>query len=301
MFDHDFTSAPHVTVGWNNVLTMNRPPVARPADATWDFGDVALIDGRASSDPDGHLIAYEWRDELGRVVGDTPVLSVQRLPGQYIYSLTVRDPFGAASTGSATLTIVGAAPPYADIVLHAADATAVRGTWRRVRDLAAASGIRLHQPDAGAARLNAPLARPSNYFELRFKANPALVYQLWIRARADRNAWQNDSVFLQFSGAIGADGSRQWHIGSTSALLYRLERCTSCGLDGWGWNTDGFVELSNVGTPLRFNDDAWQTLRIQQREDGVSIDQIVLSSVTYLGDLAPGTDMQDVIVLPKTQ
>ena len=207
---------------------------------------------------------------------------------RYIYSLTVRDPFGAASTGSATLTIVGAAPPYADIVLHAADATAVRGTWRRVRNLAAASGIRLHQPDAGAARLNAPLARPSNYFELRFKANPALVYQLWIRARADRNAWQNDSVFLQFSGAIGADGSRQWHIGSTSALLYRLERCTSCGLDGWGWNTDGFVELSNVGTPLRFNDDAWQTLRIQQREDGVSIDQIVLSSVTYLGDLAPG-------------
>jgi hypothetical protein len=300
VFDNDFTSAPHVTVAWNGTLTTNRPPVARPLDAIWDFGDVALIDGRASSDPDGHLLAYEWRDELGRVVGDTPVLTVRRLPGEYTYSLTVRDPYGHESISTATLTVVGEAPPHADIVLHATDATTVRGTWRRVDDPTAASGVRLHQPNAGAAKVAAPAARPASYFDLRFRANPALVYRLWIRARADGNAWQNDSVFVQFSGAVGPDGERQWRTGSTSALRYRLERCASCGLDGWGWNTDGFTELSNVGTPLQFSDDEWQTIRIQQREDGVSIDQIVLSSVTYLGTLSPGADKRDAIVLSKT-
>lgn len=301
IFDHDFVSVPHVTVGWNNLLRANRPPIARPSDAIWDFGDVALIDGRASTDPDGHLISFEWHDELGRLVGDTPVLSVRRLPGAYTYSLTVRDPFDAVSTQHATLTIVGEAPPFADIVLHAADASHIGGTWQRVRDASAASGIRLHQPNAGAAKRITPLARPSDYVELRFKANPALVYRLWIRARADRDSWQNDSVFVQFSGAIRPDGARSWRIGSTSALVYRLERCVSCGLSGWGWNTDGFVELSNAGAVLQFNSDEWQRVRIQEREDGVSIDQIVLSSVTYLGGLSPGVDKNDSIVLPKTQ
>jgi hypothetical protein len=38
-------------------------------------------------------------------------------------------------------------------------------------------------------------------------------------------------------------------------------------------------------------------LRIQQREDGISVDQVVLSSGTYLGN-APGDGKDDTTILP---
>jgi hypothetical protein len=43
-----------------------------------------------------------------------------------------------------------------------------------------------------------------------------------------------------------------------------------------------------------------QTIRIQRREDGISIDQIVLSRVTYLAR-SPGATKNDATILPRTQ
>jgi hypothetical protein len=42
-------------------------------------------------------------------------------------------------------------------------------------------------------------------------------------------------------------------------------------------------------------------MRIQTREDGLSVDQVVLSSVSYLGEFRPGAAKRDGIVLPRTQ
>jgi hypothetical protein len=44
----------------------------------------------------------------------------------------------------------------------------------------------------------------------------------------------------------------------------------------------------------------FQTIRIQRREDGISIDQIVLSRVTYLAR-SPGATKNDATILPRTQ
>jgi hypothetical protein len=41
-----------------------------------------------------------------------------------------------------------------------------------------------------------------------------------------------------------------------------------------------------------------QTLRVQAREDGLAIDQIVLSPATYL-TAAPGAAKNDTTILPK--
>ena len=43
-----------------------------------------------------------------------------------------------------------------------------------------------------------------------------------------------------------------------------------------------------------------QTVRIQVREDGVSIDQVVLSAVKYR-TARPGTAKNDTVILPATE
>jgi hypothetical protein len=51
-------------------------------------------------------------------------------------------------------------------------------------------------------------------------------------------------------------------------------------------------------SPGPIRDERWHTLRVQSREDGFSIDQIVLSSSTYLS-ASPGALKSDVTLLPE--
>jgi hypothetical protein len=50
--------------------------------------------------------------------------------------------------------------------------------------------------------------------------------------RADGNHWENDSVYVQFDGAVDADGKPVYEIGTTSALAINLEECPGCGVSG---------------------------------------------------------------------
>jgi hypothetical protein len=301
LVDRAWTAPPGVVLGWNLPLVTNRAPIPRVADITVPFGAAGLFDARGSSDPDGHLIGFAWHDEFGRPLGDLGTQLVFRLPGEYVYTLTVRDSFGAASVTTVRLVVTGEAPPFADIVLHAADASAVRGGWRRVNDASAASDVRLVHPDAGAPKLTRPLADPANYIELSFAAHADVIYQLWIRGRAAGNSWKNDSAYVQFSSTVDFGNTPQWRIGSSEALIFSLEPCVNCGVSGWGWNRDGIPPFTAVGELIMFESDGPQTIRIQTREDGLSIDQVVLSSVTYLGGQRPGAPKRDTVILPKSQ
>jgi hypothetical protein len=64
----------------------------------------------------------------------------------------------------------------------------------------------------------------------------------------------------------------------------------------WGWQDDGFGAPDKNGLLLRF-DPGPQTIVIQTREDGVSIDQVVLSADKYL-TTRPGTAKHDRTILP---
>ena len=66
-------------------------------------------------------------------------------------------------------------------------------------------------------------------------------------------------------------------------LSVNLEECSNCGESGWGWEDDGYGAVNKNGVLLRF-DPGPQTIVIQTREDGVSIDQVVLSAAKYLFD-----------------
>ena len=188
------------------------------------------------------------------------------------------------------------APPPAgdDIVLYASEGTAA-GRWVVEADSTAAGGKRIRHPDAAATKLTTPLAQPSNYFELTFDAVAGVPYRIWMRGKADRNYWGNDSVFAQFDRSVDANGAPQFTIGTTGAAEINLEDCSGCGLSGWGWQDNGWG-VGVKGPQIRFQRSGQQRLRIQTREDGLSIDQIVLSPGRYL-DAAPGALKNDTTIL----
>jgi hypothetical protein len=133
-----------------------------------------------------------------------------------------------------------------------------------------------------------------------FLADPAATYKPWLRLRAADNSWANDSVWVQFSAATDVNGVPAYRIGTRSGMAVNLEECLGCGLSGWGWEDDGWGAVDRNGALLRFPDGGWQQLRIQTREDGVSVDQIVLSSERYV-TRRPGAAKRDATILPRTQ
>jgi hypothetical protein len=184
-----------------------------------------------------------------------------------------------------------------EIVLYAKNAT-VTGAWRIVADPEAAGGARLWNPNAGVAKLTAALAAPSNYFELTFNAEAGRAYRLWMRGRAENDAWANDSVYVQFSGSVTAAGTPVNRIGTTGATWVGIEDGANSGLSGWGWQDNGYG-TGVLGPLVYFAAPGPQTIRIQQREDGISLDQIVLSPALYL-TASPGLTKRDTLVLPLT-
>jgi hypothetical protein len=189
-------------------------------------------------------------------------------------------------------------PTPGTFVLHTATVTtAVHGAWHFVADDTAADGKRIEMPDAGVPKIPAALADPADYFEVTFTAKAGTPYRLWLRGRAQADSYNNDSVYVQFSGSVTNTGAPINRIGSTQATVVVLEDCGGCGVHGWGWQDNGYG-TGVLGAPLYFTE-GQQTIRIQNREDGMSIDQIVLSSDTYL-NTPPGATKDDKTILLST-
>jgi len=182
---------------------------------------------------------------------------------------------------AALLTSAASASAQSEIVLQASNASAKTGKWTVVSDSKADGGKKIHQADGGASKLTSAKASPANYFELTFSATKGVGYRLWVHGRADGDDWDNDSVFVQFSNSVNASGGVVYRIGTTSAAEVNLEDCRGCGLKGWKWQDNGWGK-GQMGPLIYFASTGPQKLRVQTREDGLSIDQILLSSSQYL-------------------
>ena len=190
-------------------------------------------------------------------------------------------------------------PPSAgEIVLWAAEAPVKVGAWSVVADAGAAGGNRISNSDAGAPKRGNAVADPSDYFEMSFNAQAGTSYRLWVRGKAQNDFWGNDSVFVQFSDSVDSGGNPVYRIGTNKAAEMNLEDCSGCGIQGWGWQDNGWG-IGVLGPLLRFQSTGAHTLRIQVREDGLSIDQIVLSPESYL-NTAPGALKNDNTILAKS-
>jgi len=184
----------------------------------------------------------------------------------------------------------------ADIVLYASETTVKAGNWVIEADATAAGGAHIRYPDAGGPKLLEAFASPTHYFETTFSAQAGISYRLWMRGKADANSTNNDSAWVQFSDSVDSNNAAVFRIGTTSATMFNLEECTGCGLSAWGWNDNMF---GGLGPLIRFATSGTHTIRVQLREDGLALDQIVLSPVTYLNN-APGASKNDTTILPKT-
>jgi endonuclease/exonuclease/phosphatase family metal-dependent hydrolase len=221
---------------------------------------------------------------------------MRKLPSIMMNSRTVRALFTGALLLTAAVPVAGQTAANGDIVLHARRAAVVTGAWSLVSDTSAAGGVRIANPEAGAAKLETALASPRDYFELPFTAEPGRGYHLWIRSKAQNDSWRNDSVFVQFSGSVTASGAAKFRIGTTSAAMYTLEEGSGAGSSGWGWQDNGYG-YGVLGETIYFAGTS-QTLRVQAREDGISIDQIVLSPVAYTAK-APGLGKNDTTIIAE--
>lgn len=189
-------------------------------------------------------------------------------------------------------------PPAPEITIYAADIVAanLKGNWAHAVDATAAGGQVIASANLGAATVSAPLANPTNYVDVPFTAQAGVRYRFWLRMKALNNDKFNDSVYVQFSGAVDGGGSPRYRIGTTQGLNVNQATCGDCPPTGWGWQNRGYWEIDTG--EIWFATSGAQTVRIQIREDGAAFDQIILSPQRFV-DSAPGPPVNDATIVQK--
>jgi hypothetical protein len=257
-----------------------------------DFGPQVFAVG---DDPDVHKLSYQWRNASGAVISNDRHMNVQNLAhGTHTFTVTVTDGRGGSASDSVRITIV----PTKEIVVWAASGF-YQGTFSLVADSTAANGERGYDQNLGRPKVTTPVPFAENHMFLGFIADPTQTYKLWVRLKADGNHWSNDSVWVQFTNSVNEQGAAAYRVGTTSGLAINLEECLDCGVSGWGWADDGWGAPNLNGVKIRFPTGGRQNLVVQTREDGVSIDQVVLSSSRY-ATTRPGPAKNDTTILPFT-
>ena len=254
------------------------------------------------SDPDGEVVEYSWDFGDGQFASTPTASHSYQTVGEFTARLRVTDNAGATALASVLVNVTSPPPPppppaTTDIVMYAAEIRSMRGNWKVLSDTTAAGGSRLYSPDGRSTKIAAVAAASKHYIELSFTAQAGVGYRLWVRGKADNNSPYNDSFYVQFSGSVTAAGAPIFRTGTTSATTVNLEDALNAGLSGWGWQDNGWG-VGVFGDLIYFQTSGPQTLRIQPREDGFSIDQIVLSPAAYL-TVSPGALKNDNTILVR--
>ncbi|MFL6213220.1 MAG: PKD domain-containing protein [Blastocatellia bacterium] len=272
-------------------VSITATPVSGTAPLQVDFASDA-------SDPDGTIVGYIWNFGDGQFATGSAPSHLYTSAGSYTARLIVTDNGGAIASSAVTISIT--APPLSseNTVLYASEAPVRVGNWRVVSDQTAAGGACISNPDRSVSKVANASANPADYFEMTFDAQAGTAYHLWVRGRAQNDSPYNDSVHVQFSDSIDASGAAVFRVGTTDSTVINLEDYLNIGVQGWGWQDNGWG-INVMGQNLYFATSGTHTLRVQVREDGMDIDQIVLSPTTYLNS-SPGALKNDTLILPKS-
>jgi endonuclease/exonuclease/phosphatase family metal-dependent hydrolase len=282
---------------WSNdsvFVQFNQSVTSRGA-AAYRIGTTSAAEVNLEACADCGISGWEWQDNgygkgiLGpqiyfsksgtqklRVQTREDGLAIDRVVLSAVAHLT-ESPDGSGGSSDVATPAGGTAT---EIALQASGARVRVGKWTVQKDGSAIGGAKIRHPDGGRAKIETPKASPRDYFELSFNAVAGKPYRLWIRGRADGDEWSNDSVFVQFSGSVNKSGKSVYRIGTTSGTAVNLEPCKDCGFRGWIWQDNGWG-WGALGPEIYFAKSGTQTMRVQTREDGLSIDQIRLSPSKY--------------------
>ena len=259
-------------------------------------------------DPNPPLFAADLRLGPSETTSQLQTLNLPTLqPGtRYYWRIVSKTMAGKTATGPITSFLTAGDPPIppastggaATVSIWAADVlpSSIVGLWTVTADPTAVGGRALFLADRGRATVAPALAEPANYFEVTFDAVAGVPYHLWLRMRSYNNSASNDSVSVQFSDSVDAFGTAVYRIGSSHSAEVVLTDGASGTLAGWGWADNGY---GVVGPDIYFATSGTHTLRIQQREDGTAIDQIVLSPDTYVRAV-PGAVRNDMTHLASS-
>jgi hypothetical protein len=236
-------------------------------------------------------------DNYALVAGSTAIDAGIALPNVRTDRAGTARPQGAAHDVGAFEWVPSVTGGDGDVVVHVGKQPSIVGDWRIVADATAASGVRVWQADQGIRFKNVQ-PYPTHYFEVTAWVEAGQTYHLWVRARADANSPNNDGLSVQFATSVDAAGNPIYRIGTTSAARISLQECSTCVLSGWGWQDQGTGQ-NVLGPAVRFTTTGLQRIQVQLWEDGLSVDQIVLSPSTYLS-VPPGPGSNDTTILPES-
>ena len=162
----------------------------------------------------------------------------------------------------------------------------------KLSDTTAADGIALENANKDSTKIDPALAAPQHYVDITFDAPANTAYHLWVRMKAGNIS--DDSVHVQFSDSVDANGAADLHWKTANSAEVVLAEMDGGTISGWGWADQGW---NGLGDPIYFAASGTHTLRIQQREDGPRSIRSC-SRRTPTSRLLPGPQKNDNTKLP---
>jgi hypothetical protein len=103
-----------IVVAVEREAVTNQPPLAQAGpDQTVECqgpsGATVMLNGTASSDPDGDPLTFKWTDSFGTVQGPTPLVTMPL--GKHTVTLTVDDGKGGSASDTVKITVADTKPP----------------------------------------------------------------------------------------------------------------------------------------------------------------------------------------------
>lgn len=195
------------------VISVNAPPVANAGpDQVTNGGSNAILNGTNSSDADGAITNYSWRQTSGVVVsltgGDTgtPSFTTPNVPGEVLtFELTVTDDTGATSIDTVSVTVN--TPPIAnagpDQSISSTAGAGLDGSGSSDSD-GSIQSVSWQQTSGATVGITSPNSLTS---QLTFPSGAAGDFIFQLTVTDDAGAAATDSVVLTVSATPSGDSN----------------------------------------------------------------------------------------------
>ena len=274
--DRAETSEQRLTV---NVLTINALPVAHAGPdqhiqlASGQSQTSVTLDGSASTDTDGSLVAYRWTGtpDPGDVMSPQVTIGI----GTHIFTLEVEDNFGTTATDTIIVHVQEAIIGREDILLSIeaehAHSNIAQGhhRWVPVVSEEYAGGQALEaSPNDGTTFSSWGYSRMSPQLDFQITFPQPGLYYVWLRAYGSNGT--NDSAHVGFNG--------QENRASSAMQVQR-------GPLNWSGQT-----MHKRAATINVPSSGEHTVNVWMREDGVVLDKLILTTDETYEPTGPGPD-----------